>query len=116
MTDERDPDLAVFFAKAEDELPDNGFSAGVETRIRKGFGPGRLMVAGLTALIGILCVALLASTFQFATPYIVDILTRPIVDTEPTPVSFFLSPVNMVAVPVGFGLLCLWLFWRKLFA
>ena len=115
MTDDRDPALQVLFAEAERELPAEGFSAQVMTRIE---AQGRRawfarMALGL-ALAG--CAWLLAAPLQEAANLLVQGLASPLIPIDDRLLGEMLLPLNNVAAAALLGLAGLGLAYRKIFS
>ena len=116
MTEDRDTELEVLFAEAEEMLHDATFEARVVAGIGAKGGKVRRFAFPVVLLAVAFGMVLLASPLQLAVQSFGELMTRPLVAVDPSTAAFALAPVNMIAFPAGIVLLGIWTIFRKVFA
>jgi hypothetical protein len=114
MTDERDPVLHALFAEAEEDLPDDGFSSKLMSRVVWDERRRKLIIVA-TAILGALVFSALAMPLFDLGVQISDAITAPLTTVGNPFVAEFISPLNSVGALCGLGFLIAWALFRRVF-
>lgn len=115
MTDDRDPTLRALFAEAEDDLPDDGFSGKVMSRVSWNERRRQLIFAAVAIVGALLVVAFAVPLFDLGVQ-ISQTITAPLTTVGNPFLAEFISPLNSVGALCGLGFLAAWALFRRVFA